>query len=1733
MSKKYIKVISLLLCLAMIASVFSVYVSADSGPKSGNYYVQYNGSGDGRSVSSPAGSILEAVKSVNADGLTTGDTANIYVIAPVVGYSAGADSHTVCPWERNSSERQVFHNAKIVVQAYDYATGGRQSVAYSSRNDTTMILGGPTEFKHVNLFSPSASDGADAKYIWAYGFDLTFGEDIVYYRKTSSSGGFTKTTAPCVATSQYQLDQSSQIVQNSQTITYASGAYGNQELNIPTYNYADYNAYNKEDFNLVLNNAGIGNNINEVFKIRFGGNHENNTTYSFKKNFNIDIENASFVGFLNAKGNQKIHVDGGLQIIAKSGVQYRGGDWQVYSTAGEAIRTVTSITNTSIWSLTVSTTGLLSYTSTAGTFAVSSGYSATATNTTTGQVIESSDGLLTVPAGDYNVTVGTDPVSRNYYAKYKGSGDGRSVSSPAGSILEAVKSANADGLKAGDTANIYVLAPDNGDTVSSSSHTVCPWERNSNERQVVHTAKIVVQGYEGVNQFVAYSERTGVTLLLSGPTEFRNINLFSPTTKGTPKYIFALGNSVTFGSGTKFYVINDNNNGFLRCQAPYLSTSTYKIESSDSIINKVQTVTYDCACTLSGTSIENIGELNIPTYFYANSNAYNSQDFNLVLNNAEIGHSENNPLKIRFGGDNENSTTYPFKKNFNISINNAGYVAFLGVKAGSNQKITVNGGLQVMAKPGVVYRGGDWKVYNNVGSAIRTVSSIVNTSIWGLTVAEQDKISFTPTAGSYLIADGYVGHAIDTNSNQYISENGILTIPAGDYTIWFTEEANTEYSDYIFNRGSGLQNTYSKLTTGDKKLNVVYFGGSVTEGYGGPGFDASKCWRNLSGAWLKNTFPEATINTINCACGESGTLLGSYRLNKDVLSQNPDLIFLEYSINDKYDNATYERASYQFETIVREIKESFPTCDIITVLVTDYDKADQARKANGSKLHLQAQAHEDICKVYNIPSLHVGCALADLLPGGFTYDQWKTICGAYDTVHLKEGGNEVYFNVIKEYLNSQLVYGEYDGTTASYNLPEVQNSHLLNGNITYIQPSQELVTRSIELGGSGVSYKHDTAFPLRGYDDLFNFWYGDVDHTLVVEFNGTELIGLLHNYNSTRNGASNRTYDISIDGGEYTTHNFYHMNPTVFATGLEAGDHVAKIKVDVKDSDNWLWIGALFSRDETRQTVKGSEYTSALINSNFNVECADIKDSDDLGLRFVFNLNKSFLDELPEVIEYGAITLPTDTAEGKEMFLDTPIVKEWQWDSETKSNFTPLTTGATPSKVVAKNILEENANQIKYTLCLTDVDETKYDTFYSVRGYIKYKNAKNEVKVVYTENFQSSVYKVAAETASEQKTNIENAVVNYVEVDRVENYFETNTVKQYYCGYEGCTDTNPNHKIYILENNLLVREANLTGFANTEKTEIVFMTDPHFNYIDEQDLLDKNANVLSSYRGRTWLRDGSQLSNVKKAMQYASMFKKTVMGGDAVDYLSNGSMEMTQRLLTNKSVNGSIKMVLGNHETMETCQADTTGLTNKYTLAQRNAMVQNYWTNNVNFDYEILKKNDGVTDNLMLIYLDDSTKSYTAAQLAQLESAFALARTKNVPVIIFQHSAMRTWNQNEQTVYFMSDRGTAADKTSFGTESTGSYYCDFYLGKYKNSNYFTGANENDTVTQQVCTLIRKNYDIVKGLICGDEHAHAYTEIVGLNADGSIATDNNGNAYVIPQHIQYGVHYNGVMKITIE
>lgn len=409
--------------------------------------------------------------------------------------------------------------------------------------------------------------------------------------------------------------------------------------------------------------------------------------------------------------------------------------------------------------------------------------------------------------------------------------------------------------------------------------------------------------------------------------------------------------------------------------------------------------------------------------------------------------------------------------------------------------------------------------------------------------------------------------ASDNGGGDDVLIGGDGKLHVKDGTLY--QPKNGKYNDFIKYRDT-LGNTYNKLTS-NKKLKVVYFGGSVTVGYGASNQD-TKSWRALIGQWLKDTFPKAEVTNLNRGTGESGTYLGSYRFERDVVAANPDLVFIEYSINDLYAAATYAQAASQYEAIVRGIRRKLPECDIVTVLVTDQSRA------NGT-LHEQAQAHEDVSIAYKIPTVHVGRALAThLIDNAFT-DQWSNYM--IDIVHPNDKGYNFYYEVIKEFMTACLVDYNHTGKVVKHTTPAQQCDILHNGNVTVIEPTAAVISRSEALGGKGFTIKN-SSYGVGNYDCFF--LSDDKDTEIVIEFTGTELVML--------NRVSGiEKYYVKVDDGKYTTKsltgiNNLALNPTVLVTGLSSGKHTVYLQPVNPSGRSSIQIAAFYSRDAAKASRK-------------------------------------------------------------------------------------------------------------------------------------------------------------------------------------------------------------------------------------------------------------------------------------------------------------------------------------------------------------------------------------------------------------------------------------------------------------------------------------------------------------------------------------------------------------------
>lgn len=100
-----------------------------------------------------------------------------------------------------------------------------------------------------------------------------------------------------------------------------------------------------------------------------------------------------------------------------------------------------------------------------------------------------------------------------------------------------------------------------------------------------------------------------------------------------------------------------------------------------------------------------------------------------------------------------------------------------------------------------------------------------------------------------------------------------------------------------------------------EEICVAAIGGSITAG-GLQTKDPKNRYVARVAAWFTQTFPQAKVRFVNAGIGGTNSLYGAMRVRRDVLSKQPDLVIVEYAVNDNHPVPMFW-ASY--EGVLRQI----------------------------------------------------------------------------------------------------------------------------------------------------------------------------------------------------------------------------------------------------------------------------------------------------------------------------------------------------------------------------------------------------------------------------------------------------------------------------------------------------------------------------------------------------------------------------------------------------------------------------------------------------------------------------------------------------------------------------------------------------------------------------------------------------------------------------------------------
>ncbi len=123
-----------------------------------------------------------------------------------------------------------------------------------------------------------------------------------------------------------------------------------------------------------------------------------------------------------------------------------------------------------------------------------------------------------------------------------------------------------------------------------------------------------------------------------------------------------------------------------------------------------------------------------------------------------------------------------------------------------------------------------------------------------------------------------------------------LFIPILLFTFWTQAQTIADPATYLSDLKLEMQKEWPKNRT----INVVFHGHSVPAGYfKTPQVNTPGAYPNLVLKKLKAIYPFAVINVIVTAIGGENSVQGAERFEADVLNHKPDLILIDYGLNDR------------------------------------------------------------------------------------------------------------------------------------------------------------------------------------------------------------------------------------------------------------------------------------------------------------------------------------------------------------------------------------------------------------------------------------------------------------------------------------------------------------------------------------------------------------------------------------------------------------------------------------------------------------------------------------------------------------------------------------------------------------------------------------------------------------------------------------------------------------------
>ncbi len=242
-----------------------------------------------------------------------------------------------------------------------------------------------------------------------------------------------------------------------------------------------------------------------------------------------------------------------------------------------------------------------------------------------------------------------------------------------------------------------------------------------------------------------------------------------------------------------------------------------------------------------------------------------------------------------------------------------------------------------------------------------------------------------------------------------------------------------------------MKKVMEKAANGED-VTLAYIGGSITQGYNA---GTTEIFAKLSADYFRDTYATTgKVNYVNAGLSGTPSLLGLIRCERDIFEAKPDVVFIEFAVNDGQD--TMNKSA--FESLVRKAleQEQEPAVVLLFSMTEDGYTCQSNMQLVGMN--------------YGLPMISVPNALKpELEAGRMSWSDW-----ADDGSHPNKDGQKLYSEFIIHYFGKVAK----EEITTPYMLPE----KMLNLDYTTMKMADIDSVNVLEMGSFHEESGHE-AFP--------------------------------------------------------------------------------------------------------------------------------------------------------------------------------------------------------------------------------------------------------------------------------------------------------------------------------------------------------------------------------------------------------------------------------------------------------------------------------------------------------------------------------------------------------------------------------------------------------------------------------------------------------------------------------